>query len=214
MQQLMKFGVPLVLGVALLGWQWPAGRAALPMVHLDDQAPAAAPAQPSLQPLDAAALKSASATIDKLVNDQLTKQSIKPLGRTSDEIFLRRVYLDLVGRIPTLDEANAFLTPHTSDKREKLVKSLIGSEGYLSHQFTFWADLLRASTRLQERYPGQAYIDWIKQALRENKPYDKMVSDLLQAEGLALARGNGATGYYIRDAGMPFDNMSNTIQVF
>jgi hypothetical protein len=149
-----------------------------------------------------------------LVNEQLAKQSIKALGRTSDEIFLRRVYLDLMGRIPTLDEANAFLTPRTSDKREKLVKSLIGSEGYLAHQFTFWADLLRASTRLQERYPGQAYIDWIKQTLRENKPYDKLVSELLQAEGPALARGNGATGYYIRDAGMPLDNMSNTIQVF
>jgi Protein of unknown function (DUF1549)/Protein of unknown function (DUF1553) len=215
MQQFLKFGVPLVLGAAVLGWQWPAGRAALPEVHLDDQAPAAAPAQPSaVKPLDAAAQKSASATIDKLVNDQLAKQNLKPLGRTSDEIFLRRVYLDLMGRIPTFEETNAFLTPRTSDKREKLVKSLIGSEGYLSHQFTFWADLLRASTRLQERYPGQAYIEWIKQALRENKPYDKMVSELLQAEGPALARGNGATGYYIRDAGMPLDNMSNTIQVF
>jgi len=214
MQQLMKLGVPLVLGVAILGWQWPSDRAALPVVHLDDQAPAAAPAQPAVQPLDAATLKSASATIDKLVNAQLGKQNIKALGRTSDEVFLRRVYLDLVGRIPTLAEARAFLDQKTSDKREKLVKKLIGSEGYLSHQFTFWADLLRATTRLQDRYPGQAYIDWIKQSLRDNKPYDKLVSELLQAEGAALARGNGATGYYVRDTGMPLDNMSNTIQVF
>jgi hypothetical protein len=214
MQQLLKLGVPLVIGAAILGWQWPADRAALPQVHLDDRAPAAAPAQPAVQPLDAAALKNASATIDKLVNAHLAQKDIKPLGRVSDEVFLRRAYLDLVGRIPTLDEAEAFLAQKTSDKREKLVKKLIGSEGYLSHQFTFWADLLRATTRLQDRYPGQAYIDWIKQSLRDNKPYDQFVSELLQAEGAALARGNGATGYYVRDTGMPLDNMSNTIQVF
>lgn len=214
MQQLMKFGVPLVLGVAILGWQWPADRAALPVVHLDDQTPAAAPAQPAVQPLDAAALKTASATIDKLVHAQLAQKDIKPLARTSDEVFVRRIYLDLIGRIPTLDESQAFLKQKSSDKREKLVKNLIGSEGYLSHQYTFWADLLRVSTRLQNRYPGQAYIDWIKQSLRENKPYDKFVAELIQAEGAALARGNGATGYYIRDTGMPLDNMSNTIQVF
>lgn len=214
MQQLLKLGVPLVMGAAVLGWQWPAERAALPQVQLDDQAPAAAPAQPAVQPLDAAVLKTASASIDKLVSAQLAKQNIKPLGRVSDEVFLRRAYLDLVGRIPTLDEAEAFLSQKTSDKREKLVKKLIGSEGYLSHQFTFWADLLRATTRLQDRYPGQAYIDWIKQSLRDNKPYDKFVSEMLQAEGAALARGNGATGYYVRDTGMPLDNMSNTIQVF
>lgn len=211
---LMKVGVPLMLGVAALGWQWPADRAALPVVHLDDQAPAAAPAQPSVQPLDAASLKSASATIDKLVNAQLAQKNIKPLGRTSDEVFVRRVYLDLIGRIPTLEESQAFIKQRSSDKREKLVKNLIGSEGYLSHQYTFWADLLRVSTRLQNRYPGQAYIDWIKQTLRENKPYDKFVAELIQAEGAALARGNGATGYYVRDTGMPLDNMSNTIQVF
>ncbi len=214
MQQIMKLGVPLVLGIAVLGWQWPSDRAALPVVHLDDQAPAAAPAQPAVKPLDAAALKSASATIDKLVSTQLATKNLKALPRASDEVFLRRAYLDLIGRIPTLEESAAFLNQKSSDKREKLVKSLIGSEGYLSHQYNYWADLLRVSTRLQERYPGQAYIDWIKQSLRENKPYDKFVSEMLQAEGAALARGNGATGYYIRDFGMPLDNMSNTIQVF
>ncbi len=121
MQQLLKLGVPFVIGAAVLGWQWPADRAALPQVQLDDQAPAAAPAQPAVQPLDATALKSASATIDKLVMAQLGKQNLKPLGRASDEVFLRRAYLDLIGRIPTLDEAQAFFDQKTSDKREKLV---------------------------------------------------------------------------------------------
>ncbi len=134
--------------------------------------------------------------------------------RTNDEVYVRRIYLDVIGRIPTTEETNDFLTSRKSDKRDELIKKLIGSEGYVSHQYNYWADLLRVTTRLQNRYPGQAYIDYVKQVLRDNKPYDKWVSEMLQAEGPALAAGNGATGYYIRDAGMPLDNMSNTIQVF
>lgn len=224
MHQFLKLGLPVLLGAALvgshqlgshqLGADLPSGNAAQSNVGQDDQAPAAAPAQSAVKPLDAAAIKTASATIDKLVNAQLANKNVKPLPRTTDEVFLRRVYLDLIGRIPTLEEIQSFQAQKSSDKREKLVKSLIGSEGYLSHQYSFWADLLRVTTRLQNRYPGQAYIDWIKQSLRDNKPYDKFVSEMLQAEGAALARGNGATGYYVRDFGMPLDNMSNTIQVF
>jgi Protein of unknown function (DUF1549)/Protein of unknown function (DUF1553) len=213
MHQLIKLSAPLLIAAAIVGWQIPS-RSGAPS-HREDAAPASVPVISPVKPLDDVALKVARATIDKMVNDQLSKQSIKPLARTSDEVFLRRVYLDLIGRIPTAEEANNFLSKRSSnDKREKLVQSLIGSEGYVSHQYNFWADLLRVSNRLQDRYPGQPYIDWLKQSLRENKPYDQMVSEMLQAEGPALARGNGATGYYVRDAGMPLDNMSNTIQVF
>lgn len=215
MHQLIKLSVPLLIAVAIVGWQIPSRSSVLRNHDGDDVAPATVPVISPVKPLDAAALKAARATIDKMVNNQLSKQGIKPFARTSDQVFLRRVYLDLIGRIPTAEEANNFLSKHgSSDKREKLVQSLIGSEGYVSHQYNFWADLLRVSNKLQDRYPGQPYIDWLKQSLRDNKPYDKMVSEMLQAEGPALARGNGATGYYVRDAGMPLDNMSNTIQVF
>lgn len=188
------------------------GRGALPDLELPPPAIGAQPAATGV--LAAAEITNASATIDHLIADNLQKMGLKANPRTSDEQFLRRAYLDLIGRIPTLDESIAFFSSQRSDKRQMLVKSLIGSEGYISHQFTFWADLLRATTRLQNRYPGQSYVDWIKQALRENKPYDKMVTELLCSEGPALARGNGATGYYVRDFGMPLDNMSNTVQIF
>lgn len=188
------------------------GRGSLPDAELPAPALGGQPSGTGL--LAAAEITNASATIDKLIADQQQKLGLKPNPRTTDEQFLRRAYLDLVGRIPTLEESVAFFSSQRADKRQALVKSLIGSEGYISHQFTFWADLLRATTRLQDRYPGQSYVDWIKQSLRENKPYDKMVTELLCSEGPALARGNGATGYYVRDFGMPLDNMSNTVQIF
>lgn len=214
MHQLMKLSVPLLIGAAIVGWQMPVRGDDPANPHRGGDMSASVPVISAVKPLDNDALKNARATIDKLVAEQLVKLGIKPLGRTNDETFLRRVYLDVMGRIPTAQEANEFLSKRSNDKREKLVQSLIGSEGYVSHQYNFWADLLRVSNRLQDRYPGQPYIDWLKQSLGENKPYDQMVSEMLQAEGPALARGNGATGYYVRDAGMPLDNMSNTIQVF
>ncbi|MBA2482207.1 MAG: DUF1549 domain-containing protein [Planctomycetes bacterium] len=167
-----------------------------------------------VQPLSADEIVHASRRIDELIAADLAKHDLKPNPRTTDAQFLRRAYLDIVGRIPTFSETNAFLTSTKADKRHELIATLMGSAGYVSHQFNYWADLLRVSTRMMDRYPGQPYIDWIKEALRTNKPYDTFVSELLRAEGPALQRGNGATGYYLRDTGMPLDNMANTVRTF
>jgi len=169
---------------------------------------------PTTSPPAAVALTDAKGTIDRLVDEHLAKAGVKPTPRTTDEQFLRRIYLDAAGRIPSYEETRAFLDSRASDKRSQLIAKLVGSPGWVSHQFNWWADLLRAETRMMNRYPGQPYLDWIKISLRENKPYDAMVRELLRAEGHALEKGHGATGYYVRDIGMPLDNMANTVQVF
>ena len=134
----------------------------------------------------------------------------------SDEpTFLRRAYLTIIGRIPTLEEIAAYhAAPPGPSRRRGLITKLQASPGRVHHDFTWWADLLRLATNLGDRYPGQAYLDWVKEQVRTNRHYDALVRDLITAQGSALARGNGATGYYLRDAGMPLDNMANTIQVF
>mgnify|MGYP000147279175 CR=1 FL=1 len=96
-----------------------------------------------------------------------------------------------------------------------LIDRLLASEGRVLGEFNYWADLLRVSSVLGgQRYPGQPWIDWIKQSLRENKPYDRFVSEQLTANGAALAKGNGATGFYLRDAGMPLDHAATTASIF
>lgn len=152
-----------------------------------------------------------SRKIDKLVEAACKENDVTLNARTSDEVFLRRVYLDIVGRIPTIDEATAFLDSDKKNKRSELIDTLLDSEGYVSHSYNYWADLLRIQTR--NRYnPGQHYIEFVKTALRENRPYDQFVRELITAEGYTW--DNGASGYYLRDVGMPLDNMSNTVQVF
>ena len=155
-----------------------------------------------------------SGCIDQLVQKQLTERGRQPNLRIDDQTFLRRVYLDIAGRIPTLDEARAFLNSKQPAKRAALIDQLLDSPAYQSHQYNYWADLLRLKTRLNGGNPGQPYIDYVKSSLAENKPYDQLVRELLAASGPVLERGNGATGYYLRDSGMPEDNMANTVRIF
>lgn len=153
--------------------------------------------------------------IDALIDAEIAKTpGLKVRPKTKDDQFLRRVYLDLAGRIPTMEEAGEFLGTKKSGKREALVKKLLSSEAYVSNTFNWWADMLRARDRLQDRYDGIPYMEWIKDSIRANKPYDRFVFELINAQGPGTARGNGATGYYIADAGMPQDNMANTVRLF
>lgn len=170
----------------------------------------------SVAPAEPKAGVSASTRIDQLIAAQLREKEMKPNRVASDEVFVRRAYLDLVGRIPTMEEASSFFQSEDAKKREKLVEELIGSEGYVSHQYNYWADLLRAKTSIagngQSVPAGMAYERWIKNAIRENKPYDEMVYELVTATGSSWE--NPAIGYYLRDYGMPLDNLAITTQVF
>lgn len=149
--------------------------------------------------------------IDEFVQAGLKERGMRANSPADDAVFLRRAYLEIAGRIPNLEEARSFLQSSAPRKRRDLVDRLLDSEGYVNREFHYWADLLRAQSRLRNA-PGQPYLNWIKNALRENKPYDQMVRELIQAEGYVWE--NGAAGYYLRDAGMPLDHMANTFQIF
>ncbi|MGI8601835.1 MAG: DUF1549 domain-containing protein [Verrucomicrobiales bacterium] len=167
--------------------------------------PAAAPA----------AADPASQNIDRLVEEGLVKAGLKPNPPASDEIFVRRIHLDIIGRIPTAQEAADFLNSKAPDKRSKLIDQLLMSEGYVSHFYNFWADILRVKSNPNEggqEGSGDAYAAWLKGELRKNTPYNKLVYQMLTANGYIW--DNGAVGYYMRDAGMPLDNMANTCQIF
>ncbi len=214
MLRYLPYALPvLFLGALLL--PAPVHMSATDPAPAGDQQPTPTPPQAGRShPLAETEIAQAVATIDGLVLAGLRAHGQQPNPPTDDATFLRRAYLQILGRIPTAEEATAFLTSITGDRRNQLITDLMANPGRVHHEFTWWADLLRISTRLGDRYSGNAYVDWMKEAIRANKPYDQIVRELITAEGPAMARGNGATGYYLRDAGMPLDNMANTIQVF
>ena len=154
-----------------------------------------------------------SKQIDSLVNVKLKENNQLRNPPVDDATFLRRIYLDIAGRIPNYEETQAFLDSEKPNKRAILIDELLDSYGRVSHQFNFWADLLRIKSK-HRNVTGQPYIDYVKDSLESNKPYNQLVRELITAGGPLLQRNNGAVGYYLRDRQMPEDNMSNTIRVF
>ncbi len=155
-----------------------------------------------------------SREIDKLLAKHWQEKGVQPSPHTDDATFLRRAYLRIIGRIPTHAEAVHFLKNNNPHKRSDLVDKLLDSQGYVSHNFNLWADVLRARSTGQNgtRHGGVYYVPWIKEQIRYNVPYDQFVRKLLTAEGYPW--DNPAVGYYLRDFGMPLDNMSMTAQIF
>ncbi len=160
-------------------------------------------------------IQAKAAQINQLVDENLTKQKIQPHASVSDEVFVRRIYLDIAGRIPTLKETSDFLADSASDKRAKLIQTLLDSDGYTQNFFNYWADILRLRSQLavgNSQPAGAAYANWLRQALDDNMPYDQMVRAMVTADGKTYE--NGAVGFYLRDYNMPLDNMAVTTQVF
>ena len=156
----------------------------------------------------------AAATIDSLLAAHWKTTKVTGNAPVSDETFVRRIYLDLAGRIPTAAEARAFLDSKQADKRAVLINDLLGRESYVSHFYNFWADILRLKSHFVNtaNVVPAAYARWIKESLRANKPYDLFVRDMLSARGNCWE--NGAIGYYLRDPDMPLDNMALTTRIF
>jgi hypothetical protein len=160
-------------------------------------------------------LKATAAKIDELILAKLAKEKIQPNAPVSDEIFVRRIYLDVVGRIPTIKETTDFLADKAEDKRSKLIDALLASDGYAQNFFNYWADILRLRSQLSvgnSQPAGAAYNNWLRKALADNVPYDKMVREMVTASGKTYE--NGAVGFYLRDYNMPLDNMAVTTQIF
>jgi hypothetical protein len=156
-------------------------------------------------------IKSASLWVDRTVGGTLVKSGIQPNKQSDDFVFVRRVYLDVAGRIPTDVEARDFLKDKDPEKRRKLIDQLLISDGYRSHLFNWMADLLRHRGKLR-RSNFNHYERWLKDQISQNTPWNDMVYAMLTAEGTLAS--SGPTGYLLRDPGMPLDNLSNTLNVF
>ncbi len=154
----------------------------------------------------------AAADIDRLVEARLNAAGQKPNAPATDEEFLRRIYVDAVGRTPTAEEAAAFLGDPPSDRRERLIDRLLQSPGYSLQMYNWMADLLRAKDIIGKRIPAFTFEDWLKARLGANAPWDVMVREMITADGRIL--DNGAAGFLLFDADMPLDGVSNLITTF
>ncbi len=124
--------------------------------------------------------------IDELVLDRLQRAGITPANLCSDAVFVRRVHVDVIGTLPTADEAAEFLRDQDPQKRARLIDRLLERPEFADYWALTWADLLRVKAEFPiNLWPNavQAYHRWIRDSLRDGKPYDQFVRELLTSSG-------------------------------
>lgn len=133
------------------------------------------------KPLDVVA--EFAALIDRHLSDRLEQENIEPAPKASDEEFVRRVYLDIVGRIPSVSETREFLNDTSPNKRRNLVKRLLSDAGYITNFGVFWRKVLlpESETDFGTRFQIPGFEAWLRDRLSENMAYSDLVYRLLTA---------------------------------
>jgi hypothetical protein len=149
--------------------------------------------------------------IDRLVLRQLRKLNILPAPLADDAEYLRRVYLDIIGTLPTAAEARRFLGDRRPNRRARLVDELLGRPEFADYWALKWADLLRVEREVLGHKQAYAYYRWIRDSLAANKPLDRFARELLTAEG--PLRDEGPANFY-KVAAKPGEAASTVAQVF
>jgi hypothetical protein len=133
--------------------------------------------------------------IDTLVNAKLKKLRIAPSELCSDEDFLRRASLDIIGVLPTAEEYNKFMSRTEPNKRDLLVDELLGRKEFVELWVMKWAELLQIKSSQQVSYKAMLlYFNWLQDKIAGNVPMDQMVQELLAASGGTFK--SPATNYY------------------
>lgn len=151
--------------------------------------------------------------IDAHIQAAWQREKIEPAPPASDATFLRRVYLDLCGSLPTYDETKAFLDDESSDKRAKLIDRLLDDPRYAQHQADVWDMVLFG--RNPPGYDADkrgGFQKWLKESFAKNVRYDKLVEAMLRAEGNTVDAG--APMFLVQYRRKPEEAAEKITQVF
>jgi len=149
--------------------------------------------------------------IDTLVHQKLKKLHILPSSGTDDATFLRRVSLDIIGRLPTSEETRKFLENKAADRRAQLVDGLLKRPEYADFWALKWSDLLRVDRLKLGHEPAYNYYRWIHDRFAANTPIDAFIHQLLTATG--PVRENPQAIFY-KAIGNPGERAAVVSQVF
>ncbi len=150
---------------------------------------------PPVEALPASASDEAIVTfINHRIQDGWKAANIEASPVATDEEWVRRVYLDVIGRIPTTAEAEQFLKSNQPDKHQQLIQKLTANPSYVTNWSTIWTRLLIGRTMSRD-INRRALQDFLVQSFADNRPWSDIVFDLVSAEGDADT--NGATNFLL-----------------
>jgi len=149
--------------------------------------------------------------VDTLVFEKLQQMQILPSDLCSDDEFLRRSYLDLTGRLPSVEEADAFLKETSASKRAVLIDQLLDTEDFASFWALKWSDVLRSNSKKLKVAGVHKFRKYVFDSVRTDKPMDQFARELLTASGSVFE--NPAANYW-RASRDPLDATETTSQLF
>ncbi|MGD9723120.1 MAG: DUF1549 domain-containing protein [Pirellulales bacterium] len=147
--------------------------------------------------------------IDELVLAKLKDLNLPPSPPADDAEFLRRVYLDTIGTLPSVDETRAFLADTAPLKRDKLIEALLARPEYVDYWSYKWSDLLLVNSEKLRPASMWAYYHWIRNRVAANTPWDQFARQIVTATGSTLE--NGATNFFVLHQDPP--DIAETVSV-
>jgi hypothetical protein len=133
--------------------------------------------------------------IDALIASGFGELANRAAPLSDDAEFVRRVYLDLAGTIPSAAETRSFLDDRTPDKRRRLIDALLAGPGFTRRMVWFW-DTTLMERRRDSKVPRAAWEEYLQRAVRENRPYDVLVREILSADGVD-AKSRAAAKFFL-----------------
>ena len=129
--------------------------------------------------------------VDALILEKLKSLNLPPSPRSGDSEFIRRAFLDTIGTLPRADEVRAFLQDTSIGKRDALIEALLERPEFVDYWTYRWSDLLLVSSKRLRTPAMWSYYNWVRNSVAANKPWDKMVAELVTAQGHTLENGAG-----------------------
>jgi len=149
--------------------------------------------------------------VDDLILAKWKTLNLAPSPVADDSTFIRRAYLDAAGILPNSEEVEDFLADKSANKREKVIDSLLARDEFVDYWAYKWSDLLLVSTRKLPRTAMWSFYDWIRDSVKQDKPWDQFARDIYTSAG--NTRQNGALNYYVIHKD-PIDIAENATQAF
>lgn len=179
--------------------------------YLDRQAPVTVAFVPSRPAFSARGFPKPANVVDEQVFAKLRKVRLNPAALCPDEVFIRRAFLDLLGIIPTAEEARAFVADPAKDKRARLVDALLERPEFAESWALKWADLLRLDERTLDEKGALLFYHWLRESLATHKPLDQFARELVAGRGSTYAT---PPANYYRNLRTPIERAEAAAQVW
>lgn len=155
-----------------------------------------------------------SASLDKLVDAYLETTKAPPASLTSEVEFVRRIYLDLTGKLPSPEQTRAYLTTIERDRRSKLIEHLLNTPEFALNWGRYWRDVVKyhATNQNLGRVEFNELEEWIAEQIEKNRPWDEVARDLITATG--RTDENGATLFTLAHEAQPVEVAGEVSRIF